>query len=161
MFHRLYQTPVVITRPFMTYGPRQGPHKLIPRTLRAIVAGQSPRVSSGLRRVDWVYVDDVVRGLLLAATKPGVEGGEFDLGSGTLVPVRAVIEKLLQLAGSSVAIEFAALSDRPFEVERRADTAATFARLGWKAQIPLEEGLTRTLAWFRAHDRGHSAGVAV
>lgn len=151
MFYALYGTALVITRPFMTYGPGQRAHKLIPQVIRAFLRHQSPRLSSGRRLVDWVYVDDVVRGLVLAAEHVGIEGAELDLGSGRLVPVRDVVERLAALTEARVRPQFGTIPDRPREVERRADAATTFTRLGWHAEIPLEEGLQRTVEWHRTH----------
>ncbi len=149
MYHLLYGTSVVITRPFMTYGPGQRADKLVPHVIRALLRGEAPLLSSGRRLVDWVYVDDLVQGLLLAGVKDGIEGQELDLGSGNLVSVREVVEHLVRMTGSSAWPQFGALPDRPHEVERRADSAATGDCLGWRAETPLEDGLRRTVAWYR------------
>lgn len=154
MFHLLYSTAVVITRPFMTYGPGQRPDKLVPHVVRALLRAEAPRLSSGRRRVDWVYVDDVTRGLLLAGSKRGIEGEEVDLGSGRLVTVREVVDYLVKATGSVVTPEYGALPDRPHEVERRADVETTRARLGWQAEVSLQEGLRRTVAWYRNQPDG-------
>lgn len=155
MFQLLYTTPVVITRPFMTYGPGQRSDKLVPHVIRALLRREAPQLSSGRRLVDWVYVDDVVRGLLLAGGLNGIEGAELDLGSGTLVSVREVVEQLARIAATGVAPRFGDLPDRPHEVERCADVAATLARSGWRAEIALDEGLRRTIDWYR--DQGIDA----
>jgi UDP-glucose 4-epimerase len=149
MFRLLYATPVVVARPFMTYGPGQRNDKLVPHVIRSLLRGEAPKLSSGRRLVDWVYVDDVVRGLLLAGGRPGIEGEDFDLGSGQLVSVREVVEQLVRATGSTVAPQFGALPDRPHEVERRAVAAFTRARLGWEAEIGLADGLQRTVDWYR------------
>ncbi len=160
MFYALYDTKVVITRPFMTYGPGQRRHKLIPQAILSLLRQQAPRLGSGRRMVDWVYVDDVVHGLLLAATQPGVEGGEFDLGSGRLVSVRDVVERLVRLTGSTAKPAFGALPDRPFEVERTAELNPAFARLGWTAEVSLDDGLRRTVDWYREHSSDAEEGEA-
>jgi nucleoside-diphosphate-sugar epimerase len=99
--------------------------------------------------VDWVYGADVADGLLAAATAAGVEGRTVDLGSGTLVPIREVVEQLVELIDPTLRPEMAAASDRPLEPVRvgRADEAA--AAIGWRASTPLAEGLARTVAWYR------------
>lgn len=154
MFHTLYQTDVVIARVFMTYGPGQRAHKLVPYVIRSLLRRETPKLSSGRRRVDWVYVDDVVRGLLLAGALPGVEGCELDFGSGEFVPVRELVERIAQLIDSSADVHFGALADRPLEVERRADAAETLRRIGWRAEVPLEDGLRHTVDWFRLQEQG-------
>jgi UDP-glucose 4-epimerase len=149
MFHKLYAMPVVITRPFMTYGPGQRPHKLIPYTTLSLLRGESPRLSSGQRLVDWIYIDDVVDGFLAAAQACSVEGCTIDLGSGTLVSIRDVIVQLVELVGSEVQPLFGALGDRRMEQVRVADTAAAWTKLHWKPMIPLQKGLELTVDWFR------------
>jgi nucleoside-diphosphate-sugar epimerase len=75
MFHALYHTPVTILRLFMVYGPgQQDLRKLVPYVTLALLKGEMPRVSSGVREVDRIYVDDVAAGYLAAATATGVEG---------------------------------------------------------------------------------------
>lgn len=149
MFNLLYGTAVVITRPFMTYGPEQRADKLVPYVINALLRGESPRLSSGRRLVDWIYIDDLVQGLLLAGGLTGLEGQELDLGSGDLVSVRAVVEQLARATGAAGSPQFGTTPDRPHEVERRADIAATFQRLGWRAAVTLEDGLRRTVDWYR------------
>jgi nucleoside-diphosphate-sugar epimerase len=150
MFHALYRTPVVILRPFMTYGPAQASTKLIPSTILSLLGGKPPLLSSGKVRADFVYVDDVADAFLAAAVMPGIEGASFDLGSGALVSIRHVVEQLARLTGSTVAPQFGALPDRPGENEIAANTAPAAWGLDWAARTPLEEGLERTIAWYRA-----------
>jgi nucleoside-diphosphate-sugar epimerase len=149
LFHALYQAPVVIARPFMTYGPRQDRRKLIPSIALSLLQGEAPQLSSGQWQADWIYVDDVVDGLLAAAQVPGVEGHTVDLGSGTLVSIRAVVQQIVNLVGSRIEPLFGALPDRPMEQIRVADTARSYTMMGWEPTTPLTEGLTRTLAWYK------------
>ena len=149
MFHKLYQTPVVLVRPFMTYGPKQGVRKIIPSVAISLLQGEAPKLASGQRQVDWIYIDDVVDGLLAAALMSDVEGCTFDLGSGTLVSIRAVVEQLTNLLGSQVEPLFGALPDRPLEQVRVADIAYTHAKLGWQPVTSLERGLEQTVDWYR------------
>jgi UDP-glucose 4-epimerase len=160
MFHALYETPVVMVRPYMAYGPGQRTHKLIPHVILALLQGESPKLSSGLRPVDWVYVGDVIEGMIAAAVVPGIEGSTFDLGSGELVPIRAVVEKLVEITGASALPKFGALPDRPMERVRVADTAPASESLGWKCVTSLEAGLKKTVAWYEQEIR-KSAEVRV
>ncbi len=154
MFYKLYRTPVVIVRPFMTYGPLQDVRKLIPYVTLSLLRGEPPKLSSGQWQADWIYVDDVINGLLTVAQLSGIEGCTIDLGSGVLVPARIVVRHLVRLTGSHVSPEFGALPDRPLEQVRVADTAYAHAKLGWKATTPLEEGLRRTMDWCALQLRG-------
>jgi len=160
MFHALYETPVVMVRPFMAYGPGQRTHKLIPHVILALLQGQSPKLSSGLRPVDWVFVADVIEGMIAAAWVPGIEGSTFDLGSGKLVPIRAVVERLIEITGALEPPRFGALPDRPMERVRVADTAPAAESLGWKCVTSLDAGLRKTVSWYEKELR-KTAGVHV
>jgi UDP-glucose 4-epimerase len=149
MFHRLYETPVVIVRPFFTYGPAQPEHRVIPYTILSYLRGGRPKLSSGQRRLDWVYVDDVIDGLLLAGSRPAIEGATIDLGSGEPVSVRDVVIRIRDLLGSSADPDFGAEPDRPLSAPRGADIGAAFSTLGWRAVTTLDAGLACTVEWYR------------
>lgn len=150
MFHALYHVPAVIVRVFMTYGPGpQNPQKLLPYVIRSLLQGRAPELASGKRAVDWIYIDDVVEGLLVAAEAPHLEGRTVDLGSGLLTSIESVVHLLTELIGAHVHPVFGALPDRPLEQVRVADAAAAWAQLGWKATTPLEEGLKKMVTWYR------------
>lgn len=150
MFHALYNAPVAILRLFMVYGPgQQDLRKLVPYVTLALLKGQTPELSSGVRKVDWIYVDDVAAGYLAAATAKGVEGSTIDLGSGKMDSVRTVVEKLVELIDPKVKPLFGSIADRPLEQTRRADVERFHQLLGWRAQTSLAEGLRRTVDWYR------------
>jgi nucleoside-diphosphate-sugar epimerase len=150
MFHALYKLPVLIARVFMVYGPGQMDlTKLIPYVTLSLLQGRTPRISSGERLVDWIYVADVVNGFLALAQASDVDGATLDLGSGSLVSIRGIVQQLTMSIGGEVNAEFGALRDRPLEPTRLAKTAETFAKIGWKPQVALQEGLERTVAWYR------------
>jgi UDP-glucose 4-epimerase len=150
MFHALYGLPVVNLRTFMTYGPGQRDgSKLVPYVTSSLLRGESPRLSSGTREVDWIYVGDVVDAYLAAALADGVDGTSIDIGSGELVTIRAVVEQLAELVAGGAAPLFGAVPDRPLERVRRAEVEATREAIGWRPGVPLADGLARTVAWFR------------
>lgn len=150
MFHRLYKTPVVIARLFMVYGPGEpNTKKLVPLTISSLLSGATLNLSSGSREVDWIYVDDVVNGLILAAQSPAADGCTIDLGSGRLVSVRTVVESLVEITRSDVKPQFGAIGDRPMEQVRKANLQATHAKIGWEPKIPLDQGLRFTVDWHK------------
>jgi nucleoside-diphosphate-sugar epimerase len=149
MFHALYQAPVVVARVFITYGPGEKPTKLIHYVIRSLLQREAPKLSSGQRQVDWIYIDDVVDGLLAAAHVPAVEGCTIDVGSGNLVSIRSIVEHLVRLIDPQIEPLFGTLAERPFEQVRMADTARSYAIMGWKPATSLEEGLERTVDWYR------------
>lgn len=152
MFFALYKTPVVIARLFMVYGPGQKDlRKLVPYVTLSFLRDEAPKLSGGTRLVDWIYVDDVIEGLVAVAQTPGIEGTTIDLGSGILVPVRAVVECLFNLINSKINPLFGAMEERPMEQVRVANTEKTIAQIQWKPGVSLENGLARTVSWYRKY----------
>jgi nucleoside-diphosphate-sugar epimerase len=151
MFHALYQLPIVILRLFMVYGPAQADQrKLVPYTIQSMLRKEPPQLTSGTRPIDWVYIDDVVDSFLASAEAPHVEGQTIDIGSGRLITVREVVEKLSRITGSRIPPQFGAKTDRAFEQVRAADTHLAKELLAWTAQVSLDEGLQRTVNWYAA-----------
>jgi len=150
MFQAIYGLPVVIVRPFMTYGPGQNPGKVVPYVIRSLLAGERPKLSSGRTASDWIYIDDVVDGLARAGHAPGIDGADIDLGSGTLVSLRTVVEKIEAMLHSEVKSDFGAVPERPPERSPIADVDAAERRLaGWRPSVGLDEGLRRTIESLR------------
>jgi nucleoside-diphosphate-sugar epimerase len=144
LFHGLWQLDVTVLRLAMVYGPDDpNAHRLIPSVVAAFADGRRPAVSSGTRRIDWVYVEDVVDAFLAAADgEPGV----FDIGSGTLVSIRATVRLVAAAMGTAIAPAFGVVGDRPLERELRADPEPARASLGWRPTVGLAEGIARTVA---------------
>ncbi len=149
MFHAVYGLPVVMVRPFLTYGPRQARTKLIPYAISMLLQQKAPLVSSGDRVCDFVHVTDVVRGLCRAALVTTQYGRTFDLGSGIGTTVRDLVSTLADLCGTSVRPDYAVTPERRDEPSRIADVATTASALGWTAQWSLRDGLADTVAAFQ------------
>jgi UDP-glucose 4-epimerase len=150
MFHALYQLPVVIARPMLVYGPGQRQEsKLLPLIIRSLLRGDAPRLTSGTRLIDWVFIDDVVSGLMAVAISSDVEGLTIDLGSGRLTSIRDIVDEIRSIIGYGVAPAFGAVPDRPFEFPCVARVAETQRLTGWTATTSLREGLMRTIEWHR------------
>jgi UDP-glucose 4-epimerase len=158
MFHALYGAPVVLLRVFMVYGPgRQDLRKLIPYVALSLLRGEVPQLSSGSRQIDWVYLDDVVGAFLSAAVaNEEVEGATIDVGSGRLVSIRDLVGELVRIIEPSVAPGFGSLPDRRMEQVRAADPTEAHSRMGWTPSTSLEDGLRRTVDWYRSLPEAHS-----
>ncbi len=155
MFHSLYGTQVVNTRIFMVYGPGRQPYtRLVPYVISSLLSGDVPKLTSGERKVDWIYIDDVIEGLLACGHSKDVLGETVDLGSGSLTEVRAVALLIARLTGSEIHPKFGALTDRLMEQVRVADVQRTYDQLGWQPRTSLETGLGATIDWFRTQDLG-------
>ncbi len=161
MFHALYGLPVVHLRIFMVYGPGQHDlRKLVPYATVSMLKGEAPRLMSGRRLVDWVYVDDVVDGLLTAARAEGIDGRSIDIGTGRLFSVRAVVERLARVTQSSVRPCFGAIEDRRLEPVRVARPDDSRAAMGWSPVTSLDQGLVATVDWYRSRLASLALGSA-
>lgn len=150
LFHTLYDVPIVHLRLFMVYGPGQrDTTKLVPYVTTALLRGEQPRLTSGRREVDWIYVDDVAAAFLAAAEAPAVVGKMVDIGSGELTSIRSVVERLADIVGGHARPMFGTLSDRPLEHRRVADVSTTRRLIGWQPRTSLDAGLERTVQWYR------------
>lgn len=149
LFAGLYGTPVTVARIFMVYGPGDAAvQRLVPYVICSLLRGNRPKLTSGNREIDWIYVDDVVEGLMRVALTPGLIGEVVDIGTGHAETVRAVVERLAGIAGSGLAPEFGAVPDRPLESIAVADVDRSTALVGWKPVIGLDEGLRRTFEYY-------------
>lgn len=148
MFHALYQAPVVVAVPFMTFGPRQDTGKLVPSVILNFLKGEIPRLSSGLWEADWIYVGDVIQGFIAAGIVPGIEGATVELGSGAKLTTRGMVEQIAALMQTPIKPVFGAIPDRPREPIRIADTIETRRVLGWTPTTSLSEGLRQTIQWY-------------
>ncbi len=150
MYWRVYNLPIVTARPFQVYGPGQPEHMLIPAAVAAALAGQDLAATPGEQERDFIYVDDVIEGMLAVALAPGIEGESLDLGSGVVWPVREVLDRVWELTGARGRILYGVLPYRPGEVMHLVADAERTARLtGWRAQIGLDEGLRRAIEWLQ------------
>jgi UDP-glucose 4-epimerase len=149
LFSHVFGVPVAVLRLFMSYGPGQRPQKLIPYTITSMLKGETPKLSSGVRPVDWVYVEDAISAFIRAAVVPEAVGAIIELGSGEMVSVRTLVELIHDLMPGSPAPEFSATRDRVLEQVRRAETEPALRILGWKATTPLSAGLAQTIQWYK------------
>jgi UDP-glucose 4-epimerase len=137
-------------RLFSTYGPGDNSGWLIPMLITEMLAGRRPRTTLGTQTWDWLHVEDVARGILAAATSRTADG-VFNLGSGRAVPVRAVIERIRDLAAPGMDLRFGEIPFRPDQVmHMQADITLLCGATGWAPRISIEEGLAGTVAWYRA-----------
>lgn len=151
-FHARFGLPTLTLRISMVYGPgQQDGAKLIPYVTRSLLRGESPDLSSGNREVDWVYVDDVVNAFIAAANAPEIVGESLDIGTGRLVSVRAVVERIAELIDGPAAPRFGVLADRPFERTLLANLTRSHIAIGWEPRTCLTDGLANTVDWFRQH----------
>ena len=150
MFHAVYALSVVNLRLFMVYGPGQADAtKLVPYVVNSLLADVSPQLSSGSRLVDWVYVGDVVEALIAAASATsGDDGSPIDIGSGSLVSIREIVQQIAGRVDRRPELQFGAVQDRKHEAVVAAELERARAHLGWSPTTTLAEGLDATVAWY-------------
>lgn len=150
MYWRAHGLPVITVRPFQVYGPGQPSHMLIPAAIGAALAGADFPMTPGEQRRDFIYVDDVVAGMLAAAVAPGIEGQSLDLGTGQAHAIQQVVARIWEITGSRGQMLPGALSYRPGEVMHIIADADRTARLtGWRARVSLKEGLRRMIQGYK------------
>ncbi len=144
-----FRLPVIVTRASNNYGPFQFPEKLIPLMIsNAMEDKPLPIYGDGLQVRDWLYVDDHCRAIR-AALEKGAPGEVYNIGGARALPNRRVVEMILDALGKprSLMMEVA---DRPGHDRRYAITTEKLEKTtGWRPQVGFEEGLERTIRWYR------------
>ncbi len=149
MYRELYGLSVVTARLFMVYGPDQkDDRKLIPYVIKSLLKGEQPSLMSGQRKVDWIYVDDVVSGYVAIASQENITDHVVDIGSGELHSVQTVVEMLANIIQSSASPQFGSMPDRPMEQVRVANISRTKELVGWSPGHSLSSGLDETVKWY-------------
>lgn len=144
------QRPVVVLRPFNAYGPYQSPRAVVAEIILNCLRGEPVRSTEGVQTRDFNYVANLVDGVLLAATEAKAVGEIINIGSGQDVSIRDLILKIHALTNSRSELQIGALPYRPTEIWRMAaDNRKAAALLGWQPRIGLDEGLERTIGWYR------------
>jgi UDP-glucose 4-epimerase len=142
----------VTVRPFSAYGPFEDEGRLLPSLLRALVAGEAPKVGSGRQPRDWIYVGDLVELYFSVATQPRARGLVFNGGGGRDATVRQMVETAVEAVarttGRRIEPAWGALTDRPNEPPRwRADMTRAANLLGFRPRTDLHAGVARTVAF--------------
>lgn len=150
-FARRTGVEVISLRPFTMYGPMEPPSRLVPSVVRHALAGRPIDLTPGQQTRDFVYVQDVADAFVVAATTDAAVGGTFNICTGTAVSVRDVVLKVLEYTESRAEARFGALAYRPSELPVLSGDPTHAAQvLGWRARVSLDDGLARTVAWFRS-----------
>ncbi len=133
-------------RLFSVYGPGDNPNWLIPSVTAQIAAGQAPRTTAGTQKWDYLHIDDVASGILAVATNDSASG-TFNLSSGRPVAVRAIIERIRDLANPGLALRFGDIPFRPDQIMHlEGDNSRLVDATGWHPTIAIEDGLAAMIA---------------
>ena len=157
-WHHTYGLPVVLTNCSNNYGPWQFPEKLIPVVILKAAAGEPiPLYGDGANVRDWLYVEDHVEALLLAATRGRIGesyciGGAGERTNKQVVEAICVLMDQLRPGGAPHNRLITPVSDRPGHDRRYAiDASKITSELGWRPHHGFEQGLEVTVRWYLSH----------
>ncbi len=132
-------------RLFATYGPGDNGNWLIPSLIAEMRSGRRPRTSAGIQKWDYLYIDDVARGILAACTTPAATG-IFNLASGRPIAVRMIVERLRDLAAPGLELVFGEIPLGKTQIMHLEGDIGRLRELtGWSPKVELDEGLARTV----------------
>jgi nucleoside-diphosphate-sugar epimerase len=157
LFHRLYGLETVTTRYFNVFGPRQragSPYSgVISLFIEAIANGRNPTIhGDGGQTRDFTYVTDVVRGVLACCTAPGAAGQVMNLAAGRRVSLLELVDALQRILDKRVTPVFGPTREGDVR-DSQADITRARQILEFEAQVPFEEGLRHTVAWYVSSHR--------
>lgn len=151
-FYNAFNLPVVIARPFNTYGPRQSARAIIPTIISQIASGQRIIKVGDLRPTrDFNFVEDTCRGFIALAEASGVEGKEINIATGTEISMGQVLNLIAELMNADVEyiVDPARLRPEGSEVMRLlGDNTLIKSLTDWYPQVSIREGLQKTINWF-------------
>jgi dTDP-glucose 4,6-dehydratase len=150
-----YGLPIVIVRPFNNYGPRQHPEKVVPRFITQALSDEPLTVhGDGHASRDWLYVLDDAEAIEAVIESPidEIAGEVLNIATGVDFSVTEVARLVLSLLGKPSDLTLH-VEERPGQVDRHiGSTEKASALLGWQARTAFEDGLERTVAWYRENE---------
>ncbi len=157
-FYRCYGLETVCLRYFNVFGPRQDPASpysgVLAKFITQMLEGEAPTIfGDGKQSRDFTYVDNVAQANLLACTAPSgeVAGGVFNVATGRRTDLYQTFQILKKLTGYSGEVKYG--PEREGDVKHSlADISLAEKHLGYKPKVDFEEGLTRTVAWYRSRE---------
>jgi dTDP-glucose 4,6-dehydratase len=150
-----YELPIVIVRPFNNYGPRQHPEKVVPRFITQALQDEPLTIhGDGHASRDWLYVDDDAEAIeaIIEAPLDGLAGEVVNVATGVDISVTDVAELVLRMLDKPVDLKVH-VDERLGQVDRHiGSTEKMRALTGWSAGTSFEDGLERTVAWYRENE---------
>ena len=150
-YHRQHQLQIKVMRIFNTYGPRMHPQdgRVVSNFIVQAIKGEDITIyGTGQQTRSFCYVDDLIEGMILFMRSPSDFTGPVNMGNPVEFTMLELAEHVLQLVGSKSKLVFHPLpADDPRQ--RQPDISLAKARLGWEPKVCLEDGLKRTVSYFR------------
>lgn len=146
---RMKNYPIVILRPFNTFGPYQSARAIIPEIIIECLKGNLIESTGGVQTREFNYIDNQIDGFILAALKEEAIGEVINIGAAEEISIKNLILKIHTLTESKSELKIGTLQYRPTEIWRMyCDNQKAKNILGWKAKINFETGLKKTISWF-------------
>ncbi len=162
-YYRSFELPVLVVRPFNTFGPRQSARAFIPTVITQLLQSERPlRLGNLAPTRDYTYVKDTVAAFLALAQSNQLDGTPINVGMGTEISMGELVQKIATLMGTEAEVTTSTERVRPgnSEVERLVCDNRRIRQLtSWKSQYDLEAGLRETIDWVRAHESDFKANA--
>jgi UDP-glucose 4-epimerase len=156
-YYRTYGMQTIIVRPFNSYGPREHHEgvlaEVLPKFIIRALNGKPPIIyGDGSQSRDFTFISDTVKGIIMAAGSDKLFGKRINLAFGRDISIAECAQMVLQVVGNkNLSPVYAAA--RPGDVIKlKADTTLASSTLGFRAQVPFEQGIEKTVQWFRELD---------
>jgi len=150
-FARTYDAEALIIRASNNYGPRQHPEKLIPLcVLNALAGDPLPVYGDGMQVRNWLYVDDCCTAID-TVLESGEPGNVYNVGGPDELRNIEVVKRILALTDRDESL-ISYVTDRPGHDRRYSLSAARLEALGWSAGVGFDEGIERTVSWYRDNE---------
>lgn len=143
---------IVCIRPFNTFGPYQSDRAVIPELIIKSLRNIQIETTEGKQTREFNYVDNIIDGFIAAATVANPPEQIINIGSNREIAICDLVRKIHELCGSKSELRIGALPNRPTEIWRMcADNNEADKVMGWKPVVSFEEGLQRTIDWYRKY----------
>ena len=154
-FNHSYNLPIVIVRPFNTFGPRQSARAVIPTIISQALTKDTVLLGAIHTTRDYTYAEDTARGLMQAAQHPEALGKIVNLGTGISNTIGGIADRIIELIGRPVTIianESERMRPQASEVLRlESDNRLAAQLIDWRPQYTFDDGLQKTINWMREH----------
>ena len=144
--------PILVIRPFNTFGPYQSDRAVIPELIIKCLRGLPIETTLGKQTREFNYIENIIKGFLLMAQVEPIPDEVINVGSGEEIAIRDLVKKIHKLCDSNSELRIGSISNRPTEIWRMfADNQRAQDLLDWKPSVPFEEGLKKTILWFKKY----------
>jgi len=156
VYYYTHKVPITVIRNFNCFGPRQSATKygaVIPKFIKTVLNDEPPTIfGDGLQTRDYVYVTDTAEGIKNVVERRDLDGEIINFATGVDYSVRDIAKKIIKISGKDMEPKF--IDARAGELKRSVgDSSKALKLLGWKPKVDFDEGLKRTIEWFRTQDQ--------